>query len=140
MCVCVRIHFQEDVNYVWCTCCALHNLLLERDDIAAPWQGGVAQPLDGTFDADDIPDVFVRFCSLGRTRSSVPNRDLLSIARDQVAPDQDHTNAPFRKALVEHFYYPMQLSGPVTTLLTALIVLLTITILILKLAVMMSVF
>lgn len=38
----IRIHDLEAVDKIWRTCCALHNMLLEEDDLAANWVGGDA--------------------------------------------------------------------------------------------------
>ena len=87
---------------MWRTCCALHNLLLEKDDLASHWRHGVARPADGDFEDDEMPEVFNR---LRQHQRGVPDNDLSGMARDRVAPDKDASYDAFRLALVEHFHY-----------------------------------
>ena len=105
MCACTgfRIKDRDQINHVWRTCCALHNLLLEKDDFAGHWEGGVAHPEEGDFDEDDVPDVFARLAQHNR---GVPDNDLSGISRDRVAAaDADASYDAFRSTLVEHFEY-----------------------------------
>ncbi len=37
----VQIHGVNSVNYIWFTCCALHNWLLEIDGMNKIWVGGI---------------------------------------------------------------------------------------------------
>ena len=39
----VRINGVDSVDYVWFTCCALHNWLLDIDGLSEKWLGGVQQ-------------------------------------------------------------------------------------------------
>ena len=39
----VQIYGVDSVNYVWFTCCALHNWLLEIDGLSETWVGGIHQ-------------------------------------------------------------------------------------------------
>lgn len=105
-----RIHKQSDCNNIWRTCCALHNLLLERDDLASHWRHGVANPEFGAFEEDDVPEVFTRLAATGRFRGA---RDLsgMSATLDGgssdrvVARDYDTAHGTFQAALIENFWY-----------------------------------
>ena len=35
----IRLHSTESADNIWCTCCALHNMLLEVDGLDKPWDG-----------------------------------------------------------------------------------------------------
>ena len=103
------IHDKADIDHVWRTCCALHNLLLEHDDLASHWQNGVAHPTDGEFTAEETPGVFTRLAQHGR---APPRQDLSGMSvsldgglRDRVASDRDHAYDSFHAALVTHFSY-----------------------------------
>lgn len=108
-----RISDQGDINHIWRTCCALHNLLLEKDNLSTHWQTGVANPDFGGFSGDQgdqVPQVFER---LARANKAVASNDLSGMARDLdggerdriVRPDVDKSYSSFKSALIEHFSY-----------------------------------
>ena len=66
----VRISGVDAVDYVWFTCCALHNWLLDIDGLSEKWVGGVGQCVSnwegelGGLDFDgvhkDVPNALAR--------------------------------------------------------------------------------
>ena len=61
----IRLHNEKAIDYVFLTCCALHNQLLEWDGLD-DWMDGVPQQYvdsstdDDDDDDDDVPSVFRR--------------------------------------------------------------------------------
>ena len=101
-----RIRDRAQIDHVWRTCCALHNLLLDVDGRADLWQNDVAPPGEesplGLFEADDVPNVFAR---LEEARKSDPAvRDLSGMEEGDIVRGTA-SYRPFQRELVEHLAY-----------------------------------
>ncbi len=44
----------EVENKIWKTCCALHNMLLEVDDLGVKWSGGIGMHDEGDVEITSI--------------------------------------------------------------------------------------
>ncbi len=57
----MRLHGVGAVDDLWATACALHNYLLESDELDGEWNSGVAWlGVLGHHDAADVPLIFER--------------------------------------------------------------------------------
>ena len=52
----IRLHSIESVDKLWCTCCALHNFLLEEDGLAGTWYEGTVSDWEGELGNHNIID------------------------------------------------------------------------------------
>jgi hypothetical protein len=43
----------ENADKIWCTCCVLHNWLLEVDGLGAKWEGGIPSHWPGEMGSHD---------------------------------------------------------------------------------------
>lgn len=101
-----RIRDRAQINNVWRTCCALHNLLLDVDGRAELWQDDVAPPGEdlplGLFDADDVPNIFLRLEKAGK--SDPGHRDLSGMEDEDIVRGAT-AYRPFQRELVQHCAY-----------------------------------
>ena len=52
----IRVHSIEKVDMIWKTCCALHNMLLDHDDMNREWSGGFQMDQEDEDQEDeDVP-------------------------------------------------------------------------------------
>ena len=113
----VRVHGTLALDNIWCTCCALHNFLLEVDGLDVGWEGE-----DGLHDLEDVPLSIQRLHSpdecrnfdrsgMGRGRRPTPlnNEQQEELQNDPAAMTavvRIVRKLPFdffRACLVEHF-------------------------------------
>jgi len=64
----VRVHGTDAIDNIWCTCCALHNYLLEVDGLDETWEHHQSTDCcwegnDGLHDLEDIPLALLRIHS-----------------------------------------------------------------------------
>lgn len=56
----IRLHGTANCDQIWCTCCALHNMLLDFDGLDVEWDGSAGQ-----FDTIEMEEIFDRLpCSI----------------------------------------------------------------------------
>ena len=66
----LRLHSLMNADNVWKTCCALHNMLLEVDGLAAGWENGVQSEWETEMDeSQDLPFALRRLIKPGQPRN-----------------------------------------------------------------------
>jgi Plant transposon protein len=120
----MRIHDIEGMDNIWCTCCALHNMLLDVDGLANDW--GSVEMVDanedlGQDEMQDIPFALrrlqrrsslteVQFDEVPQARATTEPIDPLTVFREndeseleQVYNVRDIEFDSFRRLLIENF-------------------------------------
>ena len=99
----VRLQSKKRIDSVFYTCCVLHNMLMEYDNIHKEWTAGIQYDgLDGLHEVDDMRRIFGRL-HVNKTT------DLSSVGyqHDNTEIDVHCENDPSFKtlndALIEHF-------------------------------------
>lgn len=118
----IRQHTKEDVDNIWFTCCALHNMLLDVDGLGKSWENGVAGYYDGQGGYHDYldvqnnlaPEIFRRLHQSGNNPRQYDSSYRVNNAApvDRVIREVNGPNSirlfsreQFRQKLVEHFDY-----------------------------------
>jgi DDE superfamily endonuclease len=58
----IRVHGPAACDMIWLTCCALHNMLLERDGLATTWERGTPSEWEGILGEHSLHDIPVEVC------------------------------------------------------------------------------
>jgi hypothetical protein len=106
----IRLQSIAAVDKLWCTCCALHNMLLEDDGLSEPWATGDI----GCHDTNDITDTIYDASGMGygNDRTEVNDNPNGRVEEENINVDNNDDNSnlvykmncyEFRQKLIDHF-------------------------------------
>ena len=122
----IRVEQLDVADDIWCTCCALHNMLLNVDCLDQKWNKGVRSDYEGALGLHEnndvqrfVPAVFARMAAgtdpraydVSRDEGFAPLDGIHVPAGSNAASDRTTTRVNtmsldgFRNYLVNHFHY-----------------------------------
>jgi hypothetical protein len=124
----MRFHDAETVDATFLTCCILHNMLLEEDDMCRRWEHNVDYlNADGHHEAEDMPRVFSyaheRQCldtdtsSIGRGVRTHEDNGAAPTAvstLSEIEVEYEPSHSGLVKKFIEHFWYHWNVCKDIT--------------------------